>query len=164
MNNNNDIQETIKQILLELKQSGMAESSIKSGYCGVYNTFLRFLDKQGITEITEEICLQYIESKNDVRLPSLLTVTSNDRLNRRIRALVILLRYLENGFLDLSTRGKKPPFLCPTGLEAAYEPFVAETENNQISADTKSTIITSTQRFIKSVHEDGLTEWGGYWT
>lgn len=160
MNNNNDIQETIKQILLELKQSGMAESSIKSGYCGVYNTFLRFLDKQGITEVTEEICLQYIESKNDVRLPSLLTVTSNDRLNRRIRALVILLRYLENGFLDLSTRGKKPPFLCPTGLEAAYEPFVAETENNQISADTKSTIITSTQRFIKSVHEDGLTEWG----
>lgn len=159
MNNNNDIQETINQILLELEQTGMAESSIKSGYRGVYNSFLKYLDEQGINEVTEEICLQYIESKNQVRLPSLLTVTSDDSLNRRIRALVILLRYMETGSLDLSTRGKKVPFSCPIELAAAYEMFESETENCKLSSDAKSTIIKSTQKFILSTYEDGLTEW-----
>lgn len=159
MNNNNDIQETINQILLELKQTGMAESSIKSGYRGVYNSFLKYLDKQGINDVTEEICLQYIESKNHVRLPSLLTVTSDDSLNRRIRALVILLRYLETGSLDLCTRGKKVPFSCPVELASAYEAFVLETENCKLSTDAKSTILNSTQKFILSAYEDGLTEW-----
>ena len=159
MNNNNDIQETINQILLELEQTGMAESSIKSGYRGVYNSFLKYLDEQGINEVTEEICLQYIESKNQVRLPSLLTVTSDGSLNRRIRALVILLRYMETGSLDLSTRGKKVPFSCPIELAAAYEMFESETENCKLSSDAKSTIIKSTQKFILSTYEDGLTEW-----
>ena len=113
MNNNNDIHETIDQILAELKEEGMTESSIKSGYLSVYKSFLKFLDENAINEVTEEVCLQYIEIKNQIRLPSLLTVTSNDSLNRRIRALVILLRYQKTGSLDLSTRGKKVPFSCP---------------------------------------------------
>ncbi|MDY5028074.1 MAG: site-specific integrase, partial [Oliverpabstia sp.] len=108
----------------------------------------------------EEVCLQYIEIKNQIRLPSLLTVTSNDSLNRRIRALVILLRYQKTGSLDLSTRGKKVPFSCPMALASAYEAFSAETEKSHLAADTKSTIIKSTQRFILSVSEDGLADWG----
>ena len=159
MNNNNDIQETINKILAGLKEHGMTESSIRTGYLGVYNTFLRYLVEHDIHEVTEEVCLQYLESKNQIRLTSLLTVTSNDSLNRRIRPLVILLRYLETGSLDLSTRGKKPSFLCPEGLASAYELFSAETEHCQLSAETKSTIIAATQRFIQSVHEDGLSEW-----
>ena len=121
MNKTNDIQDTINKILTGLKEKGMAESSIKSEYLGVYNSFLRYLNKNELDEVTEEICLQYIEIKNQVRLPSLLTVTFDDSLNRRIRALVILLRYQETGFLDLRTRGKKVPFSCPTELASAYE-------------------------------------------
>ena len=37
---NNDIHETVNQILLGLNANGMTESSIKTGYRGVYNTFL----------------------------------------------------------------------------------------------------------------------------
>ena len=141
MNNNNDIHETIDQILAELKEEGMTESSIKSGYLSVYKSFLKFLDENAINEVTEEVCLQYIEIKNQIRLPSLLTVTSNDSLNRRIRALVILLRYQKTGSLDLSTRGKKVPFSCPIALASAYEAFATETEKSHLAADTKSTII-----------------------
>ena len=159
MNKNNDIQETINQILLELKKNGMTESSIKIGYTGVYNTFLRYLDEHEIGEVTEGVCLQYIESKNQIRLPSLLTVASDEKLNRRIRPLVILLRYQESGMLDLSTRGKKPPFSCPAELASAYEAFIAETEQCHLAAPTKSTIIKSTQRFIQSAFADGLTAW-----
>ena len=159
MNNNNDIHETIDQILAELKEEGMTESSIKSGYLSVYKSFLKFLDENAINEVTEEVCLQYIEIKNQIRLPSLLTVTSNDSLNRRIRALVILLRYQKTGSLDLSTRGKKVPFSCPIALASAYEAFATETEKSHLAADTKSTIINSTQRFILSVSEDGLADW-----
>ena len=104
MINNNDIHKTINQILLGLKEKGMTESSIKSGYLGVYNTFLKYLDENKISEISEEVCIQYIESTNQIRLPSLLTVTSDGSLNRRIRPLVILLRYLETGSLDLRNR------------------------------------------------------------
>lgn len=160
MNNNNDIQDTIDQILAELKEEGMTESSIKSGYLSVYKSFLKFLDENDINEVTEAVCLQYIEIKNQIRLPSLLTVTSNDSLNRRIRALVILLRYQKTGSLDLSTRGKKVPFSCPIALASAYEAFATETEKSHLAADTKSTIINSTQRFILSVSEDGLADWG----
>lgn len=160
MNNNNDIQETIDQILAELKKEGMTESSIKSGYLSVYKSFLKFLDENDINEVTEEVCLQYIEIKNKIRLSSLLTVTSNDSLNRRIRALVILLRYQKTGSLDLSTRGKKVPFSCPIALASAYEAFATETQKSHLAADTKSTIINSTQRFILSVSEDGLADWG----
>ena len=160
MNNNNDIQDTIDQILAGLKEKGMAESSIKSGYLSVYKSFLKFLDENDINEVTEEVCLQYIEIKNQIRLPSLLTVTSNDSLNRRIRALVILLRYQKTGSLDLSTRGKKVPFSCPIALSSAYEAFATETEKSHLAADTKSTIINSTQRFILSVSEEGLADWG----
>lgn len=159
MNKNNNIQETINQILLELKKSGMTESSIKTVYTGVYNTFLKYLDEHEIGEVTEGVCLQYIESKNQIRLPSLLTVSADDRLNRRIRPLVILLRYQESGMLDLSTRGKVPLFSCPAELASAYEAFITETEQCHLSAVTKSNIIKSTQRFILSVFTDGLTEW-----
>ena len=156
---NNDIHETINQILLGLKEKGMAESSIKSGYRGVYNTFLKYLDENKISRMSEDVCIQYIESKNKIRLPSLLTVTSNASLNRRIRALVILLRYQETGSLDLRIRGKKPPFSCPAALSPAYEAFVTETEKSHLAASTKATIINSTQRFILSVSEDGLDDW-----
>ena len=159
MNKTNDIQDTINKILTGLKEKGMAESSIKSEYLGVYNSFLRYLNKNELDEVTEEICLQYIEIKNQVRLPSLLTVTFDDSLNRRIRALVILLRYQKTGFLDLRTRGKKAPFSCPTELASAYEEFASETEKCKLSADAKSTIIGATQKFIFSTSEDGLTEW-----
>lgn len=160
MNNNNDIQEMIGRILAELKEEGMTESSIKSGYLSVYQSFLKFLDENDIKEVTEEICLQYIEIKTQIRLSSLLTVTSNGSLNRRIRALIILLRYQKTGSLDLSTRGKKVPFSCPTVLASAYEAFAAETRKRHLAESTKSTIINSTQRFILSVSEDGLADWG----
>ena len=39
--------------------------------------------------------------QNKIRLFSLMTVASNDSLNRRIRPLVILLRYQKTGALDL---------------------------------------------------------------
>lgn len=160
MINNNDIHETVNQILLRLKEEGMTESSIKTGYRGVYNTFLKYLEKNKIREVSEEVCIQYIESKNQIRLPSLLTITSDARLNRRIRALVILLRYLKTGSLDLRARGTKDPFSCPAALSFAYEVFVAETEESHLAAATKSTIINSTQRFILSASEDGLADWG----
>lgn len=99
MNNNNDIQKTINQILESLKKAGMTESSIKTGYGGVYNTFLRYLSDNEITDVSEEICLQYIENKNQIWLPSLLTVTGSASLNRRIRPLVVLLRYQKTGIL-----------------------------------------------------------------
>ena len=98
--------------------------------------------------------------QNKIRLFSLMTVASNDSLNRRIRPLVILLRYQKTGALDLSTRGKKVPFSCPIALASAYEAFAAETQKSHLAADTKSTIISSTQRFILSVSEDGLADWG----
>ena len=157
---NSDIHATIDQVLLGLKEKGMAESSIRTGYQGVYNTFLKFLDENKISEMSEDICIQYIESKNQIRLPSLLTVTSDASLNRRIRALVLLLRYRETGSLDLRTRGKKAPFSCPAALTSAYETFEAETEKSHLAAATKSTIIDSTRRFIMSVSEDGLSDWG----
>ena len=137
----------------------MTESSITSGYRGVYSTFLEYLDENKICEISEEVCIQYIESKSQIRLPSLLTVTSDANLNRRIRALVILLRYLDTGSLDLRTRGKKPPFSCPSALAPAYEAFVAETEQGHLAEATKTTVINSAQRFILSVSDDGLTDW-----
>ncbi len=160
MINNNDIHETINQILLGLKEKGMTESSIKTGYRGVYNTFLKYLDENKISEVSEEACIQYIEYKNHIRLPSLLTITSDNSLNRRIRPLVILLRYLETGSLDLRTRGKKIPFSCPSALASVYEAFVTETEKCHLAADTKSTIIHTVQRFVLSVSEDGLDDWG----
>ena len=157
---NNDIHETIKQILLGLKEKGMAESSIKTEYRGVYNTFLKYLDENNISEVSEDICIQYIENKHQILLPSLLTVTSDNCLNRRIRPLVILLRYLETGSLDLRTRGKKVSFSCPAALAPAYEAFVTETENSHLAADTKSSIINSVQRFVLSSSEEGLSDWG----
>ena len=53
MNNNNHIQDTIDQILAELKEEGITESSIKSGYLSVYKSFLKFLDENYINEVTE---------------------------------------------------------------------------------------------------------------
>ena len=58
MINNNDIHETVNQILLRLKEEGMTESSIKTGYRGVYNTFLKYLEKNKIREVSEEVCIQ----------------------------------------------------------------------------------------------------------
>ena len=67
---NSDIHETINQILLGLKEKGMTESSINSGYRGVYNSFLKYLDDNKISEVSEDVCIQYIESKTQIRLPS----------------------------------------------------------------------------------------------
>ena len=116
----------IGQVRLGLNANVMTESSIKTGHRSVYNTFLNYLDENEINEVSEDICIQYIESRTQVRLPSLLTVTRDASLNRRIRALVILLRYQETGSLDLRTRGINTPFSCPEALAPAYEAFVKD--------------------------------------
>ena len=49
MNKTNDIQDTINKILTGLKEKGMAESSIKSEYLGVYNSFGSIIFFVGLT-------------------------------------------------------------------------------------------------------------------
>ena len=121
-NNNTNIQEAINQILSVLEEKEISAVSLKD-YRHCYCVFQKYLEHNGISGVNEKICLDYLESKSGRHLESLWCTVTDVSINRRLRPIHLLLKYLNTGEINLDTRPKTPDFHCPDCFCEVYDAF-----------------------------------------
>jgi len=120
-----DIHDAILDIMESLRAQGKASSTLKT-YQTSYNSFEQYLAEHGIVQIDEELCLEFVYQKTGLRFDRFECVTSNHRADYRMRPLILLLRYLNEGQFRQEPRKTIPPFVCPECFKPEYEAFCEE--------------------------------------
>ena len=122
---NQDINGAISAIMESMRLQGTSPDRLKN-YENAYNVFERYLSKNSIARIDEKNCLKYVYAKTGKRFDRFECVTSNARVDYRMRPLLLLLRYLQDGKFHPDVRKTKPSFVCPACFKSEYEAFCEE--------------------------------------
>lgn len=117
--------EAVSAIMESLEKQGTTPASRKT-YETSFNSFLRYLEEGEIVQVDEKVCLEYIFLKTGRRFRSFECVTADSRVDYRMRPLLLLLRYLEDGQFKQAARRTKPKFICPDNYLTEYEAFCEE--------------------------------------
>ena len=120
-----EITNAIATIIAVLKQQGTSPHTIKR-YQNSYNVFERYLRDNGIKQVNDAVCLEYISFKIGIKYERFECVTANTKANDRMRPLLLLLRYLEGGQINRGVRRTQPLFICPACFRREYEAFCEE--------------------------------------
>ena len=122
---NEDIHGAILAIMESMRLQGTSPGRLKN-FENAYNVFERYLSDNSIARIDENICLEYVYVKTGQRFERFECVTSNARVDYRMRPLLLLLRYLQDGQFHSDVRKTKPSFVCPACFKSEYEAFCEE--------------------------------------
>jgi len=153
---NQDIHGAILAIMESMRLQGTSPGRLKN-FETAYNVFEQYLGDNNITEIDESLCLEYVYAKTGRRFERFECVTSNGRVDYRMRPLLLLLRYLQDEQFHPDVRRTKPPFVCPACFKSEYEAFCEELNYRGYS---KATIESNTQKvqfLIKFLVTQGVT-------
>jgi site-specific recombinase XerD len=139
---NQDIHDSILAIMESMRLQGTSPGRLKN-FENAYNVFERYLSDNSIARIDENICLEYVYAKTGQLFERFECVTSNGRVDYRMRPLLLLLRYLQDGQFHPDVRRTKPSFVCPACFKSEYEAFCEEMVYRGYS---KATIESNTQK------------------
>ena len=153
---NQDIHVAILSIMEAMRRQGTSPGRFKN-FENSYNVFERYLSGNGITNIDENICLEYVYVKTGQRFEHFECVTSNARVDYRMRPLLLLLRYMQDGQFSYDVRKTKPPFVCPACFESEYEAFCEELVYRGYSQATIDTNTQKVQALITHLISQGVT-------
>jgi site-specific recombinase XerD len=153
---NQDIHGAILSIMESMRQQGTSPCRLKN-FENSYNVFERYLSDNSIAKIDENICLEYVYAKTGRRFERFECVTSNARVDYRMRPLLLLLRYLKDGQFCRDVRKTKPPFACPACFESEYEAFCEELVYRGYSQATIDTNTQKVQVLIAHLAAQGVT-------
>lgn len=153
---NQEIHGAILAIMESMRLRGTSPGSLKN-FETAYNVFEQYLSDNCITEIDECLCLEYIYAKTGQRIERFECVISNNKVAYRMRPLLLLLRYLQDGQFLPEVRRTKPPFVCMACFRVEYEALCEELNYRGYS---KSTIESNTQKvqlLLKYLVTQGVT-------
>ena len=142
-----EIHDAISTIMDTLKQQGTPPKRIWYFKCA-YNVFERYLHDNNITKIDESICLEFIRFKTGLKYDRFECVVANKKVSERMRPLLLLLRYFEDGQFHDNVRKTIPPFICPACFRGEYEAFCEELVYRGYSDASKSTITQKVKLLI----------------
>lgn len=120
-----NIHDAILNIMESMVRQGTAPETLKN-YETAYNVFEQYLADNEIMQINEKICLKYVYVKTGERFASFDCVTRNQKVDYRMRPLLLLLHYLEDGDFNWTVRKTKPAFACPASYKPEYDAFCEE--------------------------------------
>jgi len=153
---NQDIHGAILAIMESMRLQGTSPGRLKN-YQNAYNVFERYLSDNSIARIDETICLEYVYAKTGQRFERFECVTSNARVDYRMRPLLILLRYLQDGQFHSDVRKTTPPFVCPACFKSEYEAFCEELAYREYSKATIESNTRKVQLLIMFMAMHGVT-------
>ena len=153
---NEDIHGAILAIMESMRMQGTSLSRLKD-FQKVYNVFERYLSDNYISKIDENICLEYVSAKTGQRFDRFECVTSSARVNYRMRPLLLLLRYLQDGQFHSDVRKTKPFFVCPACFKSEYETFCEELAYRGYSEATIESTTRKVQFLIMFMAAQGVT-------
>jgi len=147
-----DIHGAVSVIMGSLSKQGTSASSLKT-YETSFNSFMCYLAENKIAQVDEKVCLEYVFLKTGRRFESFGCVTTDTRVDYRMRPLLLLIRYLEEGQFRPGVRSIKPKFVCPSSYKAAYEAFCEELVYHGYSQATIDSSTQKVQRLINYLSE-----------
>lgn len=153
---NQDIHGAISAIMESMRLQGTSPGRLKN-YENAYNVFERYLSTNSIARIDEKTCLEYVYAKTGKRFDRFECVTSNARVDYRMRPLLLLLRYLQDGKFHPDVRKTKPPFVCPACFKSEYEAFCEELIYRGYSKSTIESNTKKVQWLIMFMATQGVT-------
>ncbi len=153
---NQNIHGAILAIMESMRLQGTSPGRLKN-FQNAYNVFERYLSDNSITRIDESICLEYVYAKTGQRFERFECVTSNAKVDYRMRPLLLLLRYLQDGQFHPDVRKTKPPFVCPASFKAEYEAFCEELVYRGYSKATVESNTRKVQLLIMFMATQGVT-------
>jgi len=150
-----DIHNAIAAIMESLRQQRKGQGTLRN-YETSFNAFELYILENGIDEVTEKTCLDFIHLKTGKHYESFECITANRKVDYRMRPLLLLLRYLNDGEFHDNVRRFKPSFICPPQFSLEYEAFCEELAYGGYS---KATIESNTQKaqlLLKFLAEQGV--------
>jgi site-specific recombinase XerD len=153
---NQDIHGAILAIMESMRLQGTSPGRLKN-FQHAYNVFERYLSDNSIARIDEDICLEYVYAKTGQRFERFECVTSNARVDYRMRPLLLLLGYLQDGQFHSDVRKTKPPFVCPACFKSEYEAFCEELVYRGYSKATIESNTRKVQFLIMFMATQGVT-------
>ena len=151
-----DIHGAILAIMESMRLRGTSPGSLKN-FETAYNVFEQYLSDNSIAGIDETICLEYVYAKTGQRFERFECVTSNAKVDYRMRPLLLLLRYLQDGQFNPDVRRTKPPFVCPACFKSEFEAFCEELVYRGYSKATIESNIQKVQLVVKFMVTQGVT-------
>ena len=150
-----DISSAIAVIMDKLRQQGTSPHTIKN-YQNSFNVFERYLHDNQISQIDESVCLEYISFRTGIKYERFECVVTDRKTDYRMRPLLLLLRYLEDGQVHRNVRKTKPPFICPDSFRPEYEAFCEELVYRGYSKATAETNTQKVQQLITHLTMEGV--------
>ncbi|MCL2153813.1 MAG: tyrosine-type recombinase/integrase [Oscillospiraceae bacterium] len=152
---NQDVHGAALQIMEALKQQGSSTDRLKT-YRSTYNVFERFLSSSGITHVDADVCMEFVYQKTGKRYDSFECVTSDGGVDNRMRPLLLLVRYLNDGEFNPDVRKTRPAFTCPSHYAFEYEAFCGELASHCYSKATVDQNKRYVQFLITYLMENGI--------
>ena len=151
------IQETVDYLLQSLREEGLSETTVKD-YRQGFSVFRRYVDGKNIVEVTEEVCLDFIESITGKRLSGLHESTKNTKVSRRIRPLYLLLNYEDEGLSCHTSHRNTELFHCPEGFADEYNGYLLNLNGRGLSRTTIRDREKGSSEFILFLKETGIED------
>jgi site-specific recombinase XerD len=125
MSDHQTVHEAISSIMKSMELQGSTSATLRN-YETAFNVFEKYLSDNGISLINKDICLEYVYAKTGMRFDSFNCVTRDRKIDYRMRPLLLLLHYLEDGHFNWGIRSQKSVFICPPDYKPEYESFCEE--------------------------------------
>lgn len=148
------IPETVGYLLAALADEGLSDSTI-SAYRRTYLNFCKYLESIDVEDVTESICLDYLEPLLEKRLAGLHEPPGKGKNRRQIVPLYLLMNYKEEGLSCHSKHRCTPKFICPDECITEYEEYVAHLASGKLSPRTVEDNLGRVKSFIKYHCEAG---------
>lgn len=148
-----DIPEKVSFLLKALKEQGLADSTI-SNYCRTYALFCTYLSDNDIEDVTENVCLNYLEPLIGKRLSGLHEKTGKVKSRWQIPPLYLMMYYESEGTLCHTSHRCTPVFKCPIGFIDGYEGYMAFLNDKDLK--TTHHHLSTARRFIGYFSSAGI--------
>ena len=149
------IPETFDYLLSALADEGLTDSTINV-YRRTYLGFYKYLESAGVKDVTESVCLDYLEPLLGKRLSGLHEPPGKCRNKGSIIPLYLLMNYQEEGLSCHSKHRCTPKFICHDGCIAEYQEYVSYLAGGKLSPRTVEDNLGRVKSFIKYHCESGI--------
>lgn len=139
----NYIHESISIIINALKNLGLSAATIKNYTCTL-NQFEKYQNDFSHSERIEKEMFDFH------------TVVKSNRMNRYIRPLYLLYRYLDTGEIDFKIRRYKEKLQCPKCFLSIYSAYEQHCMSKDYSLATIHCNLFQSLRFLIFLHDSGL--------
>ena len=148
-----DIPEKVSFLLKTLKEDGYTDITI-TNYRRTYSLLCTYLSDHNIDDVTESVCLDFLEPMIGKRLSGLYEKSGKVKRKWMIPAIYFLMFYETEGISCHTFHRYTPEFKCAVGFHEGYESYLDFLTKKGIK--TIHHRKTAARRFIKHISAEGL--------